>query len=414
MTDPEGTRPRTGLAGTLRAWAEGLNQDSVLPLAMTLEAHARVTIRGLLTPARDAFDPVPREHQIELQGSVAGTGPETVAIRTYGGYGAPELASLASVDLRHGSPGALHSDEALYFPTGESLENSGLYQATGTPIPDSLIGQRWVGSSFTNGHLAPQVDPSRMPTDPRPSVYFGFIDPHFGHFITDSLARLWWFREAAEPDRQIVFHGPALSPWMREFLQLAGIRLDAFASHAAPTLLRDIVVPRPAIALETSLWSAFLESTADIATRALAGSEGVTSRSDQPVYLSRHRIHPLRRIVHGESRLIDYLVQRKCLIVSPETLSLAEQIRLFNTHRVFIGPWGSAHHMTMFSRDPATHIHISPQLKRTQFMLDAAKGNTAIYIRSRRLFSALKKAPSTQDDLLWLPETISALKDLGI
>ena len=71
----------------------------------------------------------------------------------------------------------------------------------------------------------------------------------------------------------------------------------------------------------------------------------------QPVYLSRTRlIDPnARRGIVNEPALESALASRGFRIVHPETLTLTDQIELFNAHTFVAGCWGSAFHGILFS-----------------------------------------------------------------
>jgi len=137
--------------------------------------------------------------------------------------------------------------------------------------------------------------------------------------------------------------------------------------------------------------------------------------SFQPVFLSRTGADSLR-VIRGEAELERRLEQQGVRIVHPENLSLSEQIALFNTHKVFIGCWGSAFHNILFSLNPSvivTHV-ICEEVPHSNFlMIDAIQRNAANYIRSAHPTPGIPQGWPAIDISIDAETTLSYLNDCG-
>lgn len=76
---------------------------------------------------------------------------------------------------------------------------------------------------------------------------------------------------------------------------------------------------------------------------------GSVAQTGQPLHLSRGNLTEGKRRLRDEARFETFLREHGVLVVHPETLPMAEQIRLVRSHRVIIAPWGSALHLTNFT-----------------------------------------------------------------
>lgn len=332
------------------------------------------------------------------------------------GY-AREVKEREWVDLavHDGAPGhAVHAD-LLYLPGGHTLAQSGLYDRAGRPVPEAIIHR---GLTQMNGHaeVAPWEPGEAFAVEERPAIYLGHISS-FGHFLTETLA-LTWVKEACGLDDPLwVYHGedPHARSWGAEILRHLGIPRERMLRYTAPTILRQVVVPRPALRLNDAIWTVFPKTTAEIAERVLGNA--MPERTDQPLYLSRERMAPQQRIHGNETRLARWLAARGVRILHPQQLPFAEQVRAINAHSTVIGPVGSAHHLNLMAREPARQVYLAPSLgPQTYMLVDAAKGNESHWIQAEGLDSWWKrgKSPHLQNTVIDPALTRRVLSDLGI
>jgi Glycosyltransferase 61 len=220
-----------------------------------------------------------------------------------------------------------------------------------------------------------------------PVVFRTMFMKHWGHFLLESTARLW--ADYARPELAgllslyaMAFGETSIDGRFAEFLDLAGVRFLPPVEPGRRLRLAKCYIPTATFSLGTFAHSAHLQAPHRVTRRLL----GEVSRDDRPVYFSRLdpelRGHSVRRI-RNEADLENALAERGVRVVHMQYLSLAEQITLMNTHRVFIGAWGSALHNLLFSlRGPeiSTYVLISTWLPRDFVLVDTIVGNEAHYL----------------------------------
>ncbi len=214
------------------------------------------------------------------------------------------------------------------------------------------------------------------------SVYFN----HWGHFLTESLSRMW--ARYAHPELATIpgFFG-AFSRGNKTNATTAAF-LTSFSSAPltlvkafGPTRIEKCFVPQPSFANRAFAFAAHRDALHDVARTFL---KDVDVRHDpRPVYLSRSRLAKGNRFITNEAALDEALAARGFRIVHPQEMNLAEQIILFNTHRDFVGCVGSAFHSTLMTLNGeaiATHILSEKFPNVNCLLIDAIVGNDSHYV----------------------------------
>ena len=389
------------------------SQARLINLVLRLEAIGRVALRNrrlarLPRPATVAT----HRFRIDLPSDAE---PRSAVIHAHGYPVEIKEREWSDLAIRAGAPGFAIHEDLLYLPAGDALPQSGLYDRDGQPATESVLFR---GETQMSGlaKVAPWDPRPGLAVEERDAIYLGHVSS-IGHFLTETLSRVWVRDACGLADPVWVFHGadPRVKPWGAELLRHAGIPLDRLVRYAAPTRLRRVVVPRPALELNAGIWSIFPEFMADLGARVLGRS--VVRRSEQPLYLSRERMRPRQRIHGNEGALSAWLRARGTRIVHFQDMPIAEQVRAINTHATVIGPVGSAHHLNLLAGRPARHIYLARSLgPQTYMLVDAAKGNASHWIRARDLPSRLKrgKSPHLQNTLIDLDLSKRVLTDLGV
>jgi capsular polysaccharide biosynthesis protein len=182
--------------------------------------------------------------------------------------------------------------------------------------------------------------------DRRDAYYLGRGETHFGHFILETLCRAWAWD--VHGDGRVPIVQSPIPKFGQSLLELVPKLLERVEIVAAPTRFRRILVPGPSFVVGTRAHTAF-KQLCDRMTDLIVPTLGPIS--EQPVYLSRAGLTSVdRRALEGEMRLEEFLASQGFLVARPESLPIAEQIKLFNNHAWFMGPMGSAFHMRLFAR----------------------------------------------------------------
>lgn len=220
------------------------------------------------------------------------------------------------------------------------------------------------GAVFTRGRLRIEAALQRhngyhrgwrgtVPPDPRRlagrHLYGGTLFFHFGHFLTESLSRLWAVADSGA--QSILFtpkslrgrQPPGLTGWQTEILDRLGVRLPVRIVYE-PVEVEDLLVPAQGFGLGpmshgTPAFRAF-------ARRMRPPDADRVMHDGAKVYLSRSRLPRRAGSILGEARLEQALADEGFAIFHPQDHSIDEQVRVLSTARHLLGPEGSAFHLT--------------------------------------------------------------------
>jgi hypothetical protein len=220
----------------------------------------------------------------------------------------------------------------------------GVFSADGR-IVRSTVEDRRNGS-----HLYQPADPARSAqpvetADPE-AFYAGVFFHHYGHFLLESLARLW--SASAHPGVPIVWVGvdswtkePTWREWQREILALLGV------TNPARVLTRPErfeVLHVPDVGWRYADWCH------PDHVRFLAAYDGPPQDDRTKLWLSR------RNALNGVGLVNSAIVERRLeadgwRVVSPERLSIREQLDALAEAGVVAGEEGSAFHSLLLLRE---------------------------------------------------------------
>jgi capsular polysaccharide biosynthesis protein len=187
-------------------------------------------------------------------------------------------------------------------------------------------------------------------------LYAGNWMHGFGHFLVETLPTLWAIADRPEQVRGIAahrFNSGKTHAWQFELVRLlttAPVELiDGRPARVAELLVptRPYQYQRAISPVATRVWDAMAE-------RARAGAEPAAGT---PLFLSRSRYDDrgagraaTGREYHNRQAVDEVFADRGFQVVHPETLPVAEQIRLVWAAPVLAGQAGSALHLSAFAR----------------------------------------------------------------
>lgn len=235
---------------------------------------------------------------------------------------------------------------------------------------------------ITHGRVV--LGPTAVPTAHTPpvlpgrSLYLGLCHYHFGHFLTETLSRLWPFsRESLDSfDHVLVLPlGGELQSFALELFDRLGVRDRLLPVHA-PMRLQSLTVTTPAL-----VYPDFVHP----AVRALSSLLPTEGQADpHPLFVSRTALTPAHhRMVVGERELESVLAHAGFRIFHPQNQTLSEQIRVFQAHHTLVGYAGSALHTLLLvpggkqvwsysaRQAPALFQHINKALGHQSLHIDA-------------------------------------------
>ena len=182
------------------------------------------------------------------------------------------------------------------------------------------------------------------------AVYLGACHNHWGHFLIEGLSRIWAVLETDKyKDYELCYilrGSTVFLPYMQEVFHLLGIDSDKIKIIEHPTQYDEVVVPQISSKLD-SFW------TDEYVTTINKIKSNVVPINGGKYYLTRTAY--LDNII-GETDLEDIFRKNGYKIVSPERLSVIEQISIFSGADEIVSISGTTAHNMMFMKDTAVGV----------------------------------------------------------
>lgn len=287
----------------------------------------------------------------------------------------------------------------------------GAYNSDGTLAKDTvrLQGQR---------EWSPDDVPSRLPQAHRvvhscdeDVVWGGYLTHHYGHFLTESVARLWvLLRGGPLEGLRVVFTShrawqrPAayIHEWQRGF----GLKMVELPESGVVRFSR-MHVPEPAWRLNG--WIA--PEMRQIHMQARSGLNVPRSPTQtRALWLSRQGLARTRKPY--DEKMLEWLVDGRIEVIRPETLTLAEQVGRIEDSTSIAGVMGSAFHTLLLARDVPKCVYLCASRFQSAFVAqDLLLDGQGIFVhalaRTRMMTQGEPKIPGAYRILI--PESLRVL-----
>ena len=219
-------------------------------------------------------------------------------------------------------------------PGNRGRENpSGVLDEKQNFVPQS---QSWVSPDRTV-NSAPTLISGDMPTLRGRYIFGGIFYGHFGHFIVESLARLWAQDAVEGPIDGMIFTPKNPGFPEKSVLQLQG-RAQALGLQVPllvanePTRVEYLCVPKQGFGMGelaggSAAFRAFVNDHA---------GEDIPAKGNEKLYISRSDLPPFRGSILGEKRLENYLSAEGFDIFHPQRHSIDAQIARYKAAKLII------------------------------------------------------------------------------
>lgn len=299
----------------------------------------------------------------------------------------------AVIDVEHGAvyAGAEHCPEAAL------IRGRGVYRGgRGTaPAPVTRIAGRhlWGGTLFF----------------------------HFGHFLTESLSRLWGAEGSGAtsilfaPKSLLGKRPEGLSGWQRQILDRMGVTLPVriLYDHAE---VEELIVPGPGFGL-----GVMARGTDEFRAMARRMTPPVQPVAGRKLYLSRSALPKKTGSVLGEAALERRLEAEGFEIFHPQQHSIDAQLAAFRSASHLLGPDGSAFHLAGFVAAPQQRFTLIKRRSADDYrnICDQLSGmGCTVDVIDALAANWIRPGKHKADDMSWgepdLPRLWAALADLGL
>jgi Glycosyltransferase 61 len=201
---------------------------------------------------------------------------------------------------------------------------------------------------------------------------------HFGHLLTEQLARLWAYRTAKEmhPDLRPILYKKkwtqAIAPWERAILESAGIPGDDALVIAGAIRPHRVLAATPMFS-QPQYASPRLVDTWDEVGRGAQRLAGPV-KTPKRIYISRRRAG---RWCHNGADLEAVFGEAGFSVLYPEDLPFAEQVATFRNADVIAGYAGSGMFTSMLCEQPVRIMLVCSEgyLPHNEQLIAAVRGH---------------------------------------
>lgn len=193
-------------------------------------------------------------------------------------------------------------------------------------------------------------------------LYFGMYFNHWGHFLIDLMGRLWYFAQANQqfPGIKLAYLGEEIPQGnFLEIFSLLNIRQEDLLHITTPTRFRNVVVPE--FSCKSCQWySSEYQAVFDAMITRVEQEAYVPSAlaPAKKIYFSRRSFGKAKASEFGEEQLEHWLSCNGFTAVGPETLTVRDQIYLWNHAEEIACLDGSIPMSIAFSRNPQLKLTI--------------------------------------------------------
>jgi len=290
--------------------------------------------------------------------------------------------------LLEGYPECKLYENVLYMPLAPNEQpgdrSFGLYDCNGQLIEAAgkFVGPR---HEPAGPKLFTEIDHKKISNFTQiPVFYMGWLVNHYGHFLVDTLCRMWAWTRIRSPKIKILYHGDLnidqflQTPFVAEIFEILSLTANDFIKFDQPIIIHRVIIANPAFEELNFCYRAFTNFFNEIGSKLLDRTQG---QNDTPIYLTKMNLKSGISHYVNEADFVERLSKSGVEIISPESMSLREQIALFHTRTTITGLLGSAFHTSMFIPYRKFLVLNYEQLLWTnQILIDKANRNRSIFV----------------------------------
>lgn len=298
--------------------------------------------------------------------------------------------------------GSVDISDGIVLPKQRgTFDGTGVLDADGKIVPYSERG--FDGDCFKV--------PENTAVSDEEVIYGGVMFEHWGHFLTETTARLYHFLKKNPENRRIAFAAAhkKMPKVCRDFFRLLGVSEERMIFVCEPCRFKKIIVPEASFSLFKKEFSPLFLVPFDIVRAA------VKPEKYEKIYLTKRKWAGLDFRCFGEKELEDVFKRNGYQIFSPEKLSLKKQIALIAGAAEIVTTNGTLAHNILFARDGVrlTVLNRSSGALVTQMQINEARRADYAFVDACREFLPVSHI---HGPFLWAvtPELEAFLADRGM
>ena len=202
-------------------------------------------------------------------------------------------------------------------------------------------------------------------------VYCGYLVKHWGHFLVEAVARLWYFLEDDNSiDKYVFFRDESQSTDCygnyREFLELLGV-WDKVEIINAPTRYKEIIVPELGYKWREYYSECYKSIFETISNNIQIKDEW---KSFDKIFFTRTQLKGAQKKEFGYEMIDSFFHNNEYAIISPEKMSLSELIYLIRNAKICASISGSLPHNMLFAKDNQTLVIVERVTMNNEIQVD--------------------------------------------
>lgn len=230
--------------------------------------------------------------------------------------------------------------------------DGGVYYRDGSVCANALQAK----PGFVNEPLP--IDSSEsLPLVSGKHVFGGMLkNEHFGHFLAESLSRIWAIAVVTASIDSIVVYkrlpGHDVPRWAKDILSILAPSTQ-LTIVSEPTAFETLLIPGQIADADYG----FIYGH-PLLRDALAPFRQIPGKSFDKLYVSRSRVEPAQGSFLGENRLEEILTREGFHIFHPQEYSIYEQVSFFNGASKIVFAEGTAVHLFALACRPDQSVYI--------------------------------------------------------
>ena len=281
--------------------------------------------------------------------------------------------------LMYGDPSLQRVEQAIFLPFRQN-GSWGLYDRNLQPVMEAVDRR---GGDRIPHHAIEWDIKEPVKRDPTGDIYLycGRLNPHYGHFIINSLPKFWPFASAAKAPKLKLLCAERpdhLQSFTLDILGQIGIGLNDLCWFDRPTQIAAAIVPSPSVLEQYWAYTIYKDLCERI------GSPWWSEIDSQltPAYLSKAKLSTGVGRFSDEPIIEAVMRQAGVDIFHPQEMPVQAQVQLMSRRRICIGPAGSAFHTTMFAPRHRQFVCFNPadRVNSNFDLLDKLNNNKSTYL----------------------------------
>lgn len=215
-------------------------------------------------------------------------------------------------------------------------------------------------------------------------IFSGDLNNQFGHFIQDSMSRLWYAVKHKKQEFKVALL--LNSHWLNwefdqeesyqiKFINLLGIKKERIIIVEQPTQFKQVIVPKQSVFWSEGFNSDLFKIVYD------AARASVSPKNEKKIYLSRSKSE--HQDIYNESYFERFFEGQGYKILNPELLPLEEQIAYAAGADEIACTYGTLSHWSLFAKDNTKLINLLRYpyaISNRQLFIDRMRNLDSVYI----------------------------------